>query len=192
MIHLALRNLAQQLNQYLVRSSPIGEDLVMVAAPVGLDGPNASDIENKILLFLTRIERDTAPFRSPDTLSRGLTANPPMYLNLYVMIAASFTGKQYIDGVKYIASVISYFQQNAIIDRRNSPDLDKGIDKLILDLENMSQTDMSNVWGTLGGRYLPSVLYRVRMVTIDGGDIQGRAPTVIDPNSGLGTPQGLR
>jgi hypothetical protein len=175
-----------------MRSSPTGEDLVVMSNPVGLDGTHASEIENKILLFLTRIERDTAPFRSPDSITRSIASTPPLYLNLYVMVAANFLGKQYADGLKSIALTISYFHQNPMLDHRNCPDLDKGLDRLILDIENLSPTEMSNVWGTLGGRYLPSVLYRVRMVTIDSGAMLGRTPTVTDPGAALGTAGEMR
>jgi hypothetical protein len=68
-----------------------------------------------------------------------------------------------------------------VIDRVNSPDLDDRIEKLILDIENTPPQAMSNIWGVLGGRYLPSVLYRVRMVAVGGEEIRERVPRITDP-----------
>ena len=41
--------------------------------------------------------------------------------------------------------------------------------------------DLSNLWGALGGKYLPSIMYRVRMVAFDAEDITGRIPLVSEP-----------
>jgi len=40
------------------------------------------------------------------------------------------------------------------------------------------------LWGSLDGKYLPSILYKVRMVTFDTGEIVGRVPTVGEPKLG--------
>lgn len=57
------------------------------------------------------------------------------------------------------------------------------LNTVILDIENLSIQDLSNLWGSLDGKYLPSILYRVRMVAFDNEDIAGRIPVVSEPKS---------
>lgn len=182
MIHLAIKHLANQLNQFLKRSLTITEDIVVVSNLIDQDGSLAPNLSNKIVMFLTRIERDTMPFRTADGMARTTSNTAPIYLNLYVMVAANFTANNYPDALKFISDVIGFFRKQAIFDRYSTPDLDQKIEKLILDIENLTIHEMSNVWGLLGCKYLPSVLYRVRMVALDADDIQGRVPLVAEPD----------
>ena len=48
----------------------------------------------------------------------------------------------------------------------NSPGLDPRIEKLIVELYSLSFEQQHHLWGILGAKYLPSVMYRVRMITI--------------------------
>ena len=59
-----------------------------------------------------------------------------------------------------------------MFDRDNSPDMNgKGIERLSIDMESLSVDAVSQLWGVLGGRYLPSVVYRIRTVAIDSGAV---------------------
>lgn len=176
MIDLAISFIAFELNQALRRSSMAGEDLVVLANPVDSDGAASQVGANKIVVFLAGIERDTMPGRTGD--AQALGRNAPMFLNLYVMVAANFGGKNYPESLKYLSRVIAFFQQNPVFDRNSSPAMDAGIDKLILDIENLDRRELNNIWGMFGGKYMPSVLYRVRMVGIDSDKVTGRRHTV--------------
>jgi hypothetical protein len=68
-----------------------------------------------------------------------------------------------------------------VFDRANSPALDPRFERITMEIENLSTAELSNLWGILGSRYLPSVLYRLRMVTIDEGQVTGQAPRVLRP-----------
>ena len=68
-----------------------------------------------------------------------------------------------------------------MINHQTAPEMDGRIEKLILDIENLSIQDLSNLWGSLGGKYLPSILYKVRMVAFDTEDVVGRTPVVGEP-----------
>jgi hypothetical protein len=185
MIDLAINAMAAQLNQYLRGLLNSAEDLVLVSNLLGPDGAAAPNVSNRIVLFLTSIERDTATQRGPEHAVRGLSGPGPLFLNLYVMAAANFTGNNYPEALKFLSLVVGYFHGRPVLDHSNCPELDHAIDKLILDIENTPPQAMSNIWGVLGGRYLPSVLYRVRMVVIDSANVHGRVPRVVDPGAGV-------
>jgi hypothetical protein len=161
MIYPAMHHIAFELNQSLRRSSFPAEDIVVVGSPVDTDGKADQATANKVLLFLAGIECDTL-------------RSAPAFLNLYLMVAANFPGNRYPDALEYISRVISFFQLNPVFDRNSSPAMDENIDKLILDIENMDRRDLHNMWGMFGGKYMPSVIYRMRMIGIDANAIHGR------------------
>lgn len=99
--------------------------------------------------------------------------NPEIKLNLYVLISANFTSGdngmvnnyQYVEGLKQLSAVISLFQGKNVYTTDNAPGLDASIKKLIVELYSFSFEQQYNFWTVIGAKYLPSVLYRVRMLT---------------------------
>lgn len=181
--------MASQLNQFMKRTYDLNEDIAVVSNLIEADGSVGSHANNKLVLLLTNIEKDTVPqsgrssFRGGD--GRAFVSSTPLYLNLYVMLAANFSGNNYAEALKFISIAISFFQRQSVFDHQSTPDLDRRIEKLILDIENLKIQDLSNLWGLLGGKYLPSVLYRVRMVTFSPDDIIAQLPVVNRPESGV-------
>lgn len=183
MIDAAIGQIANQLNQALRRAFQVGEDLVVVSNLHEQDGSVATQVANKLAMFLVNIERESVPGQTArgGSGARFAQASEPVHLNLMLMFAANFGGNNYTEALKFIASTISFFQGRPVFDHQNTPELDPRIDKLTLDIENLSLSDLSNLWGVLSGKYLPSVLYRMRMVSIDAGQISGFAPRVSRP-----------
>lgn len=189
MIHTAVSHVANQLNQYLRRTFDLNEDIVATSNIVEQDGTVVSHINNKVVICLINVEKDTVPFRQRQNGNssgeRTITGPPPLYFNLYLMVIGHFSSNNYSEALKFLSNSISFFQRCPVFDHNNTPDLDKRIDRLVLDIENLNIQDLSNVWGTLGGKYLPSVLYKVRMVAFDAGDIRSQTPTVQEPQYSL-------
>jgi hypothetical protein len=98
-------------------------------------------------------------------------------------LAANFSGSNYAEALKFISKAIAFFQMQPVFDKQSTPDLDSRIDKLVLDIENLNIQDLSNLWGLLGGKYLPSVYYRVRMVTINPDNVLSQVPLASRPQS---------
>jgi len=185
MIDAAINHIATELNQQLKRVFGLNEDVVVVSNILEQDGTVATHVNNKIVVSLVNIEKDSVPFRQQNVASIGATRNvvtsPPIYFNIYLMFASYFSGNNYQEGLKFISSTISYFQAQDVFDQQNSPGLNRNINKLILDVENLNMTDLSNLWGILSGKYLPSVLYKVRMVTYDSSAVKKQTPSVSRP-----------
>ena len=181
MIDIALGQIASSLNQSLRRGYGVGEDLVAVSGLLDQDGGVAAQAAGKLSVFVVNIERDTLPqaLARATTGDRLTLAPPPVCLNLMVMFAAHFTGANYPEALKLISGTIAFFQSRPLFDHHNTPDLDPRIDRLALDIENLPFGDLGNVWGMLGGRYVPSVLYRVRMVSIAAGQVLADVPRIV-------------
>jgi len=189
MIDAAISHVAGELNQFLKRSFDLDEDVVVVSNILEQDGSVASHVNNKIVVSLVNIQQDTVPFRQQNLASvgsaRSAVSNPPVFFNLYLMFASYFSGNNYHEGLKFISSTISYFQSQPVFERSNSPGLADNIDKLVLDIENLNMSDLSGVWGMLSGKYLPSILYKVRMVTFDSGAVIKQTTAFTQPQQSV-------
>jgi len=185
MIDAAINHIASSTNKYLMRAFDLDEDVVVVSNILEQDGTVATHIDNKIVVSLINIEKDSFPLAqqnsSVSSTSRMPDTNLPIHFNLYLMFASYFSGSNYQEGLKFLSNTISYFQGQSVFDHQNSPDLDRNIDKLVLDIQNLSMDDLSNLWGILSGRYLPSVLYKVRMVSYDASAVKGQISVMSKP-----------
>ncbi len=164
--------------------------MAVVSNLVELDGSVAPGASNKLVLTLVNIEKDTLPFR-PASATRGrderlLQTSAPLFVNLYLMMSANFGAGNYAESLKYISHAIAFFQQRPMFDQLNSPGLDERIERLVLDIENLPVPDLNNLWSLLGGRYLPSMYYKVRMMAIDARAITGQVPVITDQRHDVG------
>ncbi len=191
MIDAAINHIASSINQHLMRVFDTPEDVVVVSNILEQDGTVATHVNNKIVVSLVNIEKDSVPQGQQgggvSPAQRTSVTNPPIYLNLYLMFASYFSGSNYQEGLKFLSNAISYFQGQSVFDRHNSPDLDRNIEKLVLDIQNLTMDDLSNLWGILSGKYLPSVLYKVRMVTYDANAVRGQTTELSKPVPTLGS-----
>ncbi len=189
MIDAAINHIAAELNQHLKRKFDLTEDLVVISNILEQDGSVSTQVNDKIVVSLVNIEKDSLPYQQQNGVNVGakriVTNTQPIFFNLYLMFASCFSGNNYREGLKFISTTIGFFQSQPIFDRQSTPGLDKKIDKLILDIENLDIHDLSNLWGVLSGKYLPSILYRVRMVTYDSRAIRSQTPVLSQPQSSV-------
>ena len=187
MIDAAINHIANSVNQHLMLHSEGSENIVVVSNILEQDGTVASHVNDKIVISLVNIEKESVPLSQTRSVAssglRSIVTSPPIHFNLYLMFASYFSGGNYQTGLKLISDTITYLQGQSVFNHKNSPGLDRGIEKLVLDIENLDINDLSNLWSILSGKYLPSVLYKVRMVTIDAGSVKGQTPRISKPGA---------
>ncbi|TVQ36084.1 MAG: DUF4255 domain-containing protein [Geminicoccaceae bacterium] len=177
----AVELVAARLNQHLRFRLQSDEDLVLVANVVAHDGTPAPQIEDKLALFVVNIEKDALPpGRAATPLGAGRLgrAQPPLHLNVYLMLAAGYSNGNYGQALKLVSQAIRYLQAHPVFDRRTAPDMGDGLERLTLEVENLGTQELSHLWGVLGGRYLPSVLYRMRTVVLVPDGLVGEVAPV--------------
>lgn len=96
-----------------------------------------------------------------------LQKNPAVHLNLTLLFTALRSEAAYGLALQNIQRVIAFFQRKYVFDHSNTPILDAGIEKLILEMVSLNMEELNHLWVMQGGRYQPSVLYAMRMVSID-------------------------
>ncbi|MES2108658.1 MAG: DUF4255 domain-containing protein [Bacteroidota bacterium] len=112
-----------------------------------------------------RISRDPSNYLKKD--GGILMKNPAVHLNLSLLFTSVRNNSAYGKSLKDLQEVIGAFQAKNVFDHSNTPTLSPKIEKLILDMVSLNLQQLHEIWSVLGGRYYPSVVYRMRMVTID-------------------------
>ncbi|RZJ91752.1 MAG: DUF4255 domain-containing protein [Chryseobacterium sp.] len=179
MINTALDFLSKEINSNLNNiAGTTNEDFIVVSSIV-YDGKLA--IPDKTLgLTLMNIEEDRVAKDQRVTVRNMQgdieTRNPDIYLNLFVLISANFHYEEtesprldYLEGLKRLSQVISFFQGKNVFTQANSPLLaltDNKIERLSAELFSFNFEQMNHFWSIIGHSYLPSVLYKIRILTI--------------------------
>jgi hypothetical protein len=200
MIEDTLRVIVGELDQSLQREIPGGGNRAALTSLVDLGGGPESDAADKLCAFVVNLEREVIPVRGLQRLDAGdanriAMLRPPVHLNLLLMFAANFN--HYPEALRAIESTIQFFQGRGTITPQGMPGLDPRIEQLTMEIENLSLTDLSNLWGIVGGRYVPSVLYRLRLLAIDGQSLESQPRRVVvtgvdvRPEPGARTPETL-
>ena len=196
LIHRALSFLTARVNQFLEQHELLLESGAMVLAPVVDQVGDTVKFPNLGMTLLgieeERIGKTQSPYAPDAVLPRSRTeyrvVNPQIKLNLNVLIAANFAGSgdgtpegSYAEALKYLSYVIFYFQGKQVF---TPEDVDSGdlapIEKLVIELMPKSMNDLYQIWSTLGAKYLPSVVYRLRLLVVQR-DISVSAPTGVVP-----------
>ena len=192
MLEAAISLIATQLNQALRSAFQVTEDLAVVSNLVDANGNTPTTAGNKLVIFVTNIERETLVAAQGARITAGAgdrdtvaQTSAAIHLNLMLMFAANFGGNQYTEALKFISATVSYFQGRTLFDHHNSPDLDPRIERLVLDMVSLDIADLANLWGILGGKYVPSVLYRMRMISFDSGHITQLVPRIARAQASL-------
>ncbi|MDJ0713958.1 MAG: DUF4255 domain-containing protein [Prochloraceae cyanobacterium] len=171
MLDHVLSFLKEQLNSYIrVKTGAQGFEVVF------LQERNQKEVSfhnDAITTLLVNVEEDYT-FRSGAAYEKmpppvgNSYKNPTLYLNLYVLFAANFT--DYSQSLRFLSLIIKFFQSHRLFDRHNSPTLHSDIEKLTLELVNLPFSEQRVVWDALGSSYMPSVIYKVRMVVFTDED----------------------
>ncbi|MFT6777221.1 MAG: hypothetical protein ACJAV1_001138 [Paraglaciecola sp.] len=183
----SIKYITDRLNAHFKNIFELNEDIVVVSNLMENDGSAVPSTNNKVVVFLANMEKDTMPKQRVNHVgsNRVAVTNAPIYLNLSIVIAANFTGANYLEALKFISTAITFFQQQPVFNHENSPDLPPNIEKLILEIENIPRQDLSSMWSMFGAKYIPSIVYRVRMVTINSNAVLAQHSIVNQPQPQL-------
>lgn len=168
MLDSCLEYLCEQMNQSIKTIFDLTENIVIVSPPSKNEERDSISTQNKVLLFISNLERDT--FSKPGQMAgfqpqqRTAITNKPLYLSISVVVAANFSGSNYTDGLKVLSHLLAFVHRHPVFNRQNSPDLPETIEQISLEMINVPENHLSHMWSMLGSHYLPSSVYRVRAV----------------------------
>ena len=181
MIGDVLSFITDKLNEYLGSYYDLPETLVALGAP-GAEEPEEG--MNRMLVSLLNVEREgaagfTAGYGKDGSGHVG-KKSPAWHLNLYLVISAVYEDKRYADGLRMLSMAVRFLQGEAVF-------VLPGGHKFTLELVSLNIQELTNVWSILGGKYYPSVVCKVRMLTFDSTETRGITSSVKKPDWKLGS-----
>jgi hypothetical protein len=182
MISEALDTIVDLINNYI---SPSHTDAPLVLANISRvnDGDEfTGTMKDKLVLSIVNIEEDRVA-RSPENFVKQDNLikykNPAIHLNLTLLFAATH---DYGKAIPLLEKVIRFFQVKSVFTPANTPELlavnelnNINIERIIFEWVNLNLEQVHQLWTTLGGHYMPSMVFKMRMITIDEQQIQHEA-----------------
>ena len=182
MISAVLTNITQDLNAHLNRKFQSRTDKVLLSGLVGPDGNAIIKEESALVLSIVNIEHETNTEnnRGYVRLNGGGIGQqyPPVNINIYLLLSMLFNEKKYPEGLKWLSGAIGFFQSHPVFNHQNMTNFPAAVRKVTCEIVNLNIQDMSHFWGALGAKYQPSIIYKLRMLSIQEGDIPAALPQI--------------
>ncbi len=136
---------------------------------------------DKLIFSVVNIKEEKALKNLPnfvrnDTTLRATYENPPVFLNFQILITA--THSNYNNALLMLSRAIRFFQSKNVFTQDNVSPTSISINappnaldrlesfKLIFDLYSPTLEEVNHMWGTLGGKQYPFVMYMLRMLDL--------------------------
>jgi Pvc16 N-terminal domain len=159
------------------------DTIVVIENIAQYDSGNAANLDDKIVLTLVNVEEESTLKNAPHVKKDGSSAaryeNPPVYLNLYLLVSScnkASDNANYQEALRKLSHVIRFFQGKNSFSHASASTFDPlrfGNDDLVklslkAELYTLTFEQINHLWGTLGGKQMPSVMYKLRLVAITG------------------------
>jgi hypothetical protein len=177
LLDIALKFLKDELNSYIKLQTGSSTDVINLCQVVDDTGKYAIKSETIGVALINIEEERITKAQLPDysyVNGQHIKREPELKLNLHVIIAANFT--HYDIALKYLSFALTYFQSHPFFSPSEYPSLDPRITKLIVELLSLGYEQLNQIWAYIGGKQLPSVFYKVRLVAI-----QDQTLTAVQP-----------
>lgn len=174
MIYETLQILKEQIQSFFTEA---GLDKVVALGNIALwesGSDKAAKLEDKVVISLLKVEEEPSLKNTPSykvVNDKTEYKNPPVNLNIYLLISAN--RDTYEKSLSSISRVIQFFQgkkvftsTNTVYNRTNVALDVLDYFKFIVELYSPGFEELNHIWGTFGGRQLPSVIYKVQLAQI--------------------------
>lgn len=173
MLDTAILFLKEELNSYIkIKTGGQSENIIRFAA---FEPPKSLSIENNCITVLLLNLEEERLFKSGasqvNRLSRhgDQSSNVALDLNFHLLFLANF--QDYAMGLSMLSLVLKFFRSYRIFSQRRFPALASDIEQLATELVNLTFSEQGELWRSLDMPCSPSVLYKVRMLTLQITDI---------------------
>lgn len=178
MIYETLEILIDQVAKYL-ETKPNDDSIIVLENIAKQDDVAVTSLKDRVAVSLLNMEEEATLRNIPNTsFKNGKTIykNNKVNLNLYVLFAANRTA--YNKALVSISHIVEFFQSKKVFTQVNTPFTPSSsiFDELkefkfIVELYTPTFEQLNYIWGTLGGKSVPSVLYKISIIAIESENI---------------------
>jgi Pvc16 N-terminal domain len=190
MISDAMRLLQATLQDYISDLEPtLGANPVVVVDNIAMAeqlGGTNTQLNGHVVMSLVNLQEETtlknAPYYRVEN-NRTVYKNPPVSLNLFILF--SVLHSQYDTALRLLSRVIECFQSQTDISFTTHPapgNISHDV-QIVPDLYSLTFEQLNHLWGSLGGKQVPFVLYRARLVAIEAERRQAEGPIITEVNA---------
>lgn len=212
MIHNFLKLITFELNNYLESISQ-GDGPFAVAGNIALStvlGGTGSIMDNKVVISLINLSEEPTLKNNTPYRSNALVWEkefPPVHLNVFFLFSANFnppssvsgSDNNYYLGIERLCQVIEFFQGKPSFSISDSPMQDFVLNETVqvseiseiqnltfkMEIVSLSFEQSNHLWGTLGGKQLPFVLYRAHIIPVSRRTLIERGGVITEIESKL-------
>jgi hypothetical protein len=148
-------------------------------------GGNRENLDGKIVMSLVNLQEETTLKNMPyyrQENGRTVYRNPPVNLNLFVLFSV-LQREQYETSLKRLSRVVEFFQWRKEFSFSATPpplgSISQDI-RIYADLYTLTFEQLNHLWGALGGKQVPFVLYKMRLVEIEAQKPQGEGSVITE------------
>ena len=193
MIFEVLQIITEEVNNFFnieIEEKPVSLDNIAFIESETNDNQNTS---NNVVLSLLHTEEEATLKNILNHQIEGTNVvykNNKVHLNLYIMFSTNRS--DYTESLKSLSKIIEFFQSKRIFTQSNTifdREVD-GMDKIkdfrfTVELFSPSFEEMNFIWGTLGGKQYPSVIYKVSVLEIERDVTQSEGSLITEINGSL-------
>lgn len=183
MLEVALPFLVREFNSYLLLRTGQEFGRAQLTRLVDDSGKTAISQDHLGLALVNVEEERSLRSQLPDTrLVNGLhvAVQPELKLNAYLLFAANF--QQYDQALRTLSQLLTFFQSRPVFTAETSPGLDARIPRLSCELLSLSFEQLNQIWAFVGGKQLPSAVYKLRMVVLQDIEPVLAGPPILQVN----------
>jgi Pvc16 N-terminal domain len=164
-IELALACLAKELDAHLHARSGTAPGFVTLTRLVGDDGRWAIAGDG-VGIMLVNVHLDRASKAAPASgpLELGEPSAPGSRLNLNLSMLVAARSRDYAAGLGHLSRVLGFFHAHPVFSRAQYPALGEAVEMVEVTLEPLDYEQLDHVWAFVGGKQVPSAVYRVRLI----------------------------
>lgn len=180
MIFDAMKLIQAALQQYILEVEQSANQDIVILDNIALAedlGGNREDLNERVVMSLVNLQEEgTLKNESYHRLENGRTVyrNPPTQLNLFILFSVFHRGssvnpEKYGDSLKRLSRVIEFFQWKKELSFTTTPgpnNISHDV-QIFPDLYSLTFEQVNYLWGSLGGKQVPFVLYRFRIVALE-------------------------
>ena len=171
MLHKVIDFTTTTLNEHLTSHLGFPIDTAISSNITDTEGNiSVSSGENKLVVSIVHVEQEFN--RAASTVNTRMATVRKLDFNIYIMISSFFSPREgYLEGLSALSGVLNFFQESPVFSHETNPTLDKGIDKIVYEYHNIDFLKLSNIWGLHGGKYHPSLLFKVRAISFTSENV---------------------
>ncbi|MFN6570929.1 DUF4255 domain-containing protein [Dendronalium sp. ChiSLP03b] len=185
MISDAMRLIQVALQRYILEVEPElgpGQIVIMdnIAMAEELGGSN-NQLSGHVIMSLVNLQEETTLKNGNHyRLDNGRTVyqNPPINLNLFILF--SVLHNQYDTALRLLSRVVEFFQSQTEISYTTTPGTGSSSRdvRIVPDLYSLTFEQLNHLWGSLGGKQVPFVLYRARLIAVEAQKRQAESEVI--------------